>query len=748
MRNYLTHIFWLLAGLNCLHGQESTNRQTHIYHIHRIQEAPKVDGVLDEDVWQQAEKAAPFRYSFPVDDKVVEEEYQTEVMMAYDDKNIYIAAICHGSGPYVIPSLKRDNNRFWRGGDVFSVVFDPVNERTNGVGFATNPAGVQHETLVGANLGTRGGRRRGGGSGGFNSAWDNKWVTNARQYADRWTLEMAIPFKSLKYGNKKNWGINFLRGVSKTNSWHTWAPVPRQFMGPDLGYTGTLRWDEVPPKAKSNVSIIPYVLGSTFKDTENETMPDNDFRAGGDAKIAVTSNLNLDLTLLPDFSQVDVDEQVTNLTTVNIRFPEKRLFFLENSDLFADFGIPPMRPFFSRKIGLDDDGNPIPILYGARLSGNVNKDLRIGAMNLQTKNTAEANGQNYTATAFSQRIFGRTSLKAYFLNRQAWVDDRFSAADYNRTAGAEFDFRSLDGSLRANVGFGASFTDGVSAKNKLWQAIFSYNNRSLSFYTNVMGVGDNYIPDMGFMTQLYHYDAVAETEHRIGYTHSFTRMAYTFYPENKNINTHRLGLRVVFDATASANDLFIARLTGSYGIGFANTSSVELTLERQFTQLFFPFAFTTGEPLPADEYHWAFVGATYRSDSRRAFFFDVGFETGGFYNGDRRQFSFGLNYRLQPWGNFGVRFVRNDLKFPDPWGQTQLTLIGPKIEVNFSRNLYWTTFLQYNTQRDNFNINSRLQWQFQPLSNLFIVYTDNYAIEMWGPKNRALVVKVNYWLNL
>lgn len=743
MKKILPFLLCGMLGTFGLQAQKTNNQQTHIYQIFKTSETIKIDGVLDDPVWQSTAKVGKFWYSFPVDDREVEAEYQTEVMLTYDDKFIYVAAICHGPNPYIIPSLKRDNNDFWDG-DVFSLVFDAVNERTNAASFATNPAGVQFDVLIGANTGTRGG----GGSGGFNRAWDNKWLVNSKAYTDHWTTEMAIPFKTLKYGNKKIWGMNFVRGVSKTNTWHTWAPVPVQLTGVDLGFTGALHWDKVPPKAKGNISVIPYMLGSTYRDFEEGEPTDNNFQVGGDAKIAINSNLNLDLTVNPDFSQVDVDEQVTNLTTVNVRFPERRLFFLENSDIFSEFGIPPMRPFFSRKIGLDEDGNSIPIMFGARLTGNMNKDLRVGLMNLQTKEEDDVPGQNYTAAAFNQRVFGRTVAKGYFLNRQAYVGDAFSKTDYNRAMGGEIDYRSMDGTFRANAGYGASLSDGLNSDNKIYHLIFSFNNRNIAFYTNWMAIGDNYVDDMGFMTWLYHYDAVEDTDHRIGYGHSFTRFSYSIYPKNSSINSHRFSFRNVFDVASERKDFFKNVFTVGYNLNFANTSAIEFEVSNQYGELFYPFDFTDETPLPADEYNWAFVGASYSSDRRKPFYYEAGFEWGGFYNGDRRQVSFELNYRQQPWGNFGVRFVRNDLEFPKPFGEESLTLIGPKMEVNFSRNLFWTTFLQYNTQSDNFNVNSRVQWQFQPLSNLFIVYTDNYFIEEWGQKNRGLVVKLNYWLNL
>lgn len=271
-----------MVGSGQLTAQSTNNQETHTYSIFKTAEVISVDGELTEGVWSTTAKVGDFGYAFPFDDRMVEKESQTEVMMTYDDKFIYVAAICHGPGPFVIPSLKRDNSQFWTG-DVFAVVFDAVNERTNGITFGTNPAGVQTDNQFGANTGTRDNISR----GALNTAWDAKWTVNSKQFPDKWITEMAIPFKSLKYGNKTTWGMNFTRGVPRTNSWQTWAPVPRQLITVDLGFTGTLIWDEKPPKAKGNISVIPYVLGSTFKDVEEGEPADNNFEIGGDAKIAI-----------------------------------------------------------------------------------------------------------------------------------------------------------------------------------------------------------------------------------------------------------------------------------------------------------------------------------------------------------------------------------------------------------------------------------------------------------------------------
>jgi len=731
---------WVLDLL----AQAGKNEETHTYQINKTAESITVDGDLSEVVWSTTNKVGEFWYAYPVDDKPAEAEYRTEVMMTYDDQFIYVAAICHGKGPFVISSLKRDNRQFWRG-DLFAVSFDPVNERTNGVSFATNPAGVQHDMQFSSNTGNRDAIRT---SSGFNVAWDNKWVTNSRKYTDRWVTEMAIPFKSLKYGGNKTWGINFTRSISSNNTLHAWAPIPRQLTTMDLGYTGALIWDQAPPKTKGNISVIPYILVSTFKDVEENKKRANNLEIGGDAKIAINSGLSLDLTLNPDFSQVDVDQQVTNLTTVNIRFPEKRLFFLENTDIFSQFGLPPMRPFFSRRIGLDEDGNALPIQFGARLSGNLNNDLRIGLMNLQTGSFDEEPGQNYTSFAFNQRVFGRTLIKGYFNNRQAYENKDFSAINYNRSIGGEIDFRSQNGALQANAGYGTSLSDGISNKNRTYHGMVSYTSTKVSFLAALMSLGDNYISDMGFMTDLFHFDAVTETSNRIGYTHSFTRFGYTMYPRHEKINNHKIEFQNLINYTSSGSDIFRGISTLTYTLNIANSSTIEIKPERNYAELFFPFAFTDFAPLPVGEYNWYSIDVAYSSDQRKSFYLKTLASVGDFYNGERYQFGFDLNYRIQPWGNFGLGFIQNELRFPEPYGSESLTLLGPKIEFSMSRDLFWTTFLQFNTQNDNFNINSRFQWQFRPLSNLFIVYTDNYAIEQFGPKNRGVVIKLNYWLNL
>ncbi len=728
-----------------LFAQNNVNLQeSYQLNISRTTESIIIDGALDEQVWKTSGVATDFWVSYPTDGIRASPEVKTIVRVTYDDEFIYVAAECIGPGPYIIQSLKRDNPLFWRG-DAFGLVFDPVNERTNGFVFAVNPEAVQSESLITGQTGRRGNNQS---AGGFNGAWDNKWYSEVQILDDKWTVEMAIPFKSLRFGDKREWGVNFLRGDAKNNSYHAWSPVPVQFRGVDLGYTGKMIWDEAPGKTKKNISVIPYLLGIREKNFEQNTPLEQGQRVGLDAKVAVTSSLNLDLTINPDFSQVDVDEQQTNLTTVNLRFPERRLFFLENSDVFNDFGIPPMRPFFSRKIGLDEEGNTIPILYGARLSGNLNKNLRMSLMNTQTK-SEELPGNNYTSFAVRQRIFQRSIIKGYFHNRQMMTQTPLLRDDYNTVGGLEFGYRSQNGKWQGSGGYGMAFTEDQNDQNHFYSATAGFDGKAFNFYANASGMGDDYQNDFGFIPRKNHYDALEDTTYVIGFDHVYSRVGYTFYPDNTSINQHGIRFSFVGDWTATSNELIAKTFDLNYNFSFINSSTLQLTFKHEDVNLLYPFGFTEdNDPLPSGLYHFDYGEIKYQSDNRRVVNIRSGFRYGGFYNGTRLETSLAANYRAQPWGNFSVNFIYNDLRFPGIYGRQPLFLLGPKAEVSFSRNLFWTTFFQYNTQRDNFNINSRIQWRYLPMSDLFIVYSDNYMVENFGPRNRTLVLKLNYWLNL
>lgn len=709
--------------------------------ITRSQEQIQVDGILDEAIWQTLDKATDFWMSFPVDDRKAERK--TEVSMTYDDNFLYVGIKCYSDPNYIIQTLKRDLD-FWQG-DGFAIVLDPVAQKTNGFVFGINPAGVQMETLITGYTGNRGGPPR-----GMNQNWDNKWFGEVHSYKDCWTAEMAIPFKTLRYEeHRTEWGINFVRSDMTDNSYHTWSKVPLQFRSIDLGYTGSLIWDKAPAKQNGNVAFIPYINSSTNQDFETKTPAEYKTNMGFDAKVAVTPALNLDVTVNPDFSQVEVDQQVTNVTRFSIRLPERRTFFLENADVFEDFGRGQARPFFSRRIGLDEDGNTIPILYGLRLSGNVDKKLRVGLMNIQTKANEIQSDQNYTAFAFHRQLFRRSTFKGYFLNQQAMNGSEVNYQKYSRNVGAEFTYFSQDGKVRAWGGYGQSFKPYISDDDQFYKWGVRYTTKKFGALYSSSTQGDNYYQDMGFLQRVNNYDAVRDTTIRMGYTSQTVNFDFRVFPKKEDTKwlyaTWRASNSLYFNNDLSFNE---SDSRFSYTVSYNGRSELAFEWNHRIIDLLFPYSFTDQTPLPVKSYQFNSMEVSFTSDARKTFSYEVTGSYGGFYNGTRSNLMLSMKYRQQPWGSFGATMDFNDLRFPAPYGSRKIFLFGPRIEIGFSRNLFWTTFLQWNTQEDNFNVNSRLQWRFQPMSDVFLVYTDDYSLEYFGPKNRSVVLKVNYWLNL
>jgi len=706
----------------------------------------KVDGILDEETWSNADMAKDFYQSYPVDNDFATS--QTEVRITFDDNFMYFGIICYDPSPgkYIVESLRRDWG--FRNTESIGIYIDPFDDKTNGFNFSLSPYNVQREGLI-------------SNARDVSTDWDNKWYSKTSNFEDKWIAEIAIPFKTLRYKNNlTEWNIQFLRNDVKNNETSGWTAVPQQFRTSNLGFAGKLIWNEPPPPPKPNISVIPYILGRNNNDFESGTNPSPSGKIGLDAKVAVTSSLNLDLTVNPDFSQVEVDQQIVNLDRFELFFPEKRQFFLENSDLFAKTGFPSSRPFFSRRIGIarDTAGNNIevPIVYGARLSGKINKDWRIGLLNMQTAarkgselpgtenltNGYNLPGQNYTAAVLQRKLWTRSSISAIVLNRQATqynaADTTNSTSAYNRVAGFDFNFADITNTWTANLYVHASF-DPIKKKNSVAQGTYvGYNTRHWSINYAHNYIGEGYNAEIGFVPRAGTFN--------IG----LFRTQYIIYPKVESIVTIKPGVSLNYTLIPNG-PLADRSLGGNVDLAFLNTSRLSVAINQQFTQLLEDFdpTRTDGEPLPGGTgYTWSSGRIRFSSDGRRALSYSLSGQYGTYYNGQKLTTEANIGYRFRPFGSIFVQAIYNDVALPEPYNSTKFWLIGPRLDLTFTNSLFLTTFVQYNEQADNVNINARLQWRFAPVSDLFVVYTDNYFPENFTVKNRALVVKFSYWLNL
>ena len=753
LSKFYLSLFLVLFSLVAHAAKDSTDIGGAAYqekYQHPIRKAAgliKIDGDLSDVGWKGLEVAGSFAAHWPQDN--VPLLRQTEVRMTFDDKFLYIAAVCRDTNYHIIQSLKRDGD-YWSS-DAFAVVLDPINERTNGFFFGVSVANAQTDDLLTFS------------SDDLTGSWDNRWYSQTKVHETYWTVEIAIPFKTLRYDPKKlKWGINFSRNDLKNNQYSTWTFIPVNFNGYDLGYTAALNWQTPPPPVQGNAALIPYTTGGLAHDNINQKPTNGTFNGGLDAKVAITPQLNLDVTVNPDFSQIEVDRQVTNLTRFSIFFPERRTFFLENDDLFSSYGSPVFRPFFSRSIGLDRNAQPLQILGGLRLSGNLNKNWRVGLMTMQTAaKDSTTPAQNFTAFSFNRKVLKRSLIKGYVLNRQSFMNaqERQNNPEnqYGRNQGLEFNYSNVKGDLNFWAGYHLSQKPGVFTNNDAKQLGFGYFGRNLSIFVDGSTVGTNYHADMGFVNRLENYTfrldqfgkIQSDTTIRLGYQQVYSEVEYAIRPTKGKINTHSFSAEnfLLWNPDGSLGDFSAGY---RYAIDFQNTSGLRFRFDHNDVRALFPFGFTDSEyPLQKGRYVFNQYGVRYESDYRKKFYYSARFRAGGFYNGTLQQYNLEMTYRVQPWGNFSLNFEQNDIKLPGLFGNDRLLLISPRVEINFSTRMFWTTFVQFNTQRNNFNVNSRLQWRYKPMSDLFLVYTDNYFTDpLFKNQNRAIVFKLNYWLTL
>jgi hypothetical protein len=706
-------------------------------HISRAQSPIIIDGVIDEPAWQATEVATDFWMVLPMDTSHA--KVRTDVRMAYDDHNIYLSAVCfHGDvpGPYMVESLRRD----WAflKNDNFIFFMDTFDDQTNGFTFGANAAGAQWDGLL-----YEGGKA--------NLSWDNKWTSSVRNYPDRYILEMAIPFKTIRY--KKGitrWGINFGRQDLKTTEKSSWTPIQRQFPTASLALTGVLIWDQPPPQPGPNISLIPYALTGLNRDYQNGVPTQGRFDAGIDAKIAVTSSLNLDLTVNPDFSQVDVDQQVTNLNRFELFFPEKRQFFLENGDQITNFGYATIRPFFSRRIGLGG----VPIRAGARLSGKLNKDWRVGIMDMQT-GQVESTGlpaQNFAVVALQRRVSARSNIGIMFVNKESLayqtVADKTLYSRFNRNLGFEYNLASANNLWTGKALYVKSFSPSQPGEDAVYAANLQYFSRTWLIGGQVESVGKNYTAEAGYVP-------------RRGYERGLATLGYTFLPTGSPVLNHgpTLTSTYFYDPAWKQSD---NESTLSYAITFRSRSVLTALATADYVRLLQPFDPTnTGrEPLATGtEHHWKFWGVQFVSKPQSVFTYGFSTTYGGYYaNGTRLNVTADLGYRFQPYVSLAANINYNDIRLPQPWGRTTFLLVSPRFDLTLTNKLYLTTFIQYNEQQKNMNVNARVQWRYKPASDFFLVYTDNYLPGsgqigqdipgLFSIKNRALVLKWTYWWNI
>lgn len=725
----LALLFFLLSA----NGQNPTKSFT----VKHTSDKFVIDGVLDEAAWATAESAGEFQQYFPSDD--VPAQYQTDIRMLTDETTLYVGLKVYTPGQdYVIPSLERD---FRAGGnDNISIIFDTFNDGTNAFLFGINPYGVQREVLI-----------SGGGQNlrGFTTSWDVKWKGESKIYDGYYTAEMAIPLTSLKFSEgETKWRFQSYRFDMQSNERSNWFVIPQNQSVINLAFMGDMYFEKPLGRSRTPLALIPYVNTIADKDFTTDTSNSN-IKVGGDAKIAIGNGMNLDVTVNPDFSNVEVDAIFTNLTRFEVSLPERRQFFVDNNDLFGSFGgSRDANPFFSRRIGIatDSAGNSVQndILGGVRLSGKLNNNLRLGFLNIQTAKNEEQEiaSNNNMMFALQQRVFSRSNIGVFFINRQAFGNESFITDDdeYNRVMGIDYNLASEDNVWSGKFYAHKSFQPGDNVGNASAGAFLGRNSRFWNVFTDFAYVDNDFRSDLGFIR-------------RTDIIKSATSVQRLFWPKKGPINNHGIEIfpivtwRPSLDYKKTDHDImlnyqFNMKDFSQFGIGY-NNSYIFLT------ESFDPTDTEGGVELPGNAgYTFGSTTIGYQSNQAKIFALEAETSIGNFFNGDRFSASAEATLRLQPKVRLSLNVNYDKISLPDPYPSADLWLVSPRVGITFSKSIFWSTLFQYSNQRDNLGINSRLQWRFAPLSDLFIVYNDNYAVNIIEPKFRSINLKLTYWLNI
>jgi hypothetical protein len=717
----------------------------YVLRVHHTANPITLDGKISETEWQQAQPVSDFVQHFPTDSLAALNRVEVRAMA--DDHYLYFAFTCYDStsGNFLIQSLRRDADP-GDGNDMIGVILDPIGTKTSGFSFFVSPLGVQRESFI-AN----------GGMFGGDPSWDNIWHCESNVQPDRWTAEVAIPFNSIRFeSGRKQWRINFTRFDWKRNEISAWTQFPINFRVTSLAHTGIMEWETPPQSAGVNLSIIPYAVGIVNHSYADDNTPKLTGSAGVDVKYALTSALNLDVTVNPDFSNVTPDRQITNLDRFSIFFPERRQFFIENSDLFAGFGFSQIRPFFSRRIGLakDRDGNltNIAIPIGARVTGNLDENWRVGLMSMQTAASAGigVETQNYTIAAAQYRVLGRSNLAMIFVNRQG-NNYESPGNNFNRVLGLDFNYASNDGAWLGKVFYHHNFTPTPKAEQFATAGWLQYNTPNFDINWNHEYIGTDYNPEVGFLrrTQVFRLQPIVNLR---------------FFPEDRSIITQH-GAGSEFNAYWNNHtwQLLDREIWAWYNINFANTAWISPFVGGVYTYLYDSWD-PTGlgkTPLPVNGYSYLRYGIEFNTDVRPPLNMYGRVVYGSYFNGTRLSMTANLNWRIQPFGGLRVSVQQDNIDMPAPYTSAYFTLVGTEVEFTPTRDIFFNAFVQYNTQAANMNVNMRLQWRFAPMSDVFLVYNDNYGITSfdgrnsaearWIPdlkvRNRALALKFTYWFN-
>ena len=708
-----------------------------------------IDGNLDDSIWLNTTFYGGFQQYYPYDTSL--SISKTRFSLCHDDRFLYAAMICDNRNPdkpFVVNNLKRDFSVTSHDAVVLSL--SPFLDGQNGFSFGVTPYNAQREGAI-----------ENGGVFGVSTAWDQVWYSETQITDSFWYAEMAIPLASIRFvPNAKKWGVNVSRIDLKNNEISNFKKVPRNFNFSTLVFADTLVWKQPLTKKFFNGVWVPYISNNFIQERAGDKISQLP-RIGFDAKLALTQSLNLDATLNPDFAQVDVDQQQVNLTRFSLFFPERRQFFIENSDLFANFGFRQIRPFFSRRIGLAPDRTNIPIQYGLRVSGKYGNNLRLGLMNVSTeaRGLGAVSNINYSVLALQKKV-----LEASNIGFIAVHDERLGGKerDFNTVLGTEFNLLTTDNRLAGKAFIQKSIYPGLNANRGFAHATWlMYKTLEWNIMWNHEYVSRMFNARNGFVPRVDNYDPSTGKVVKWDYWRLEPMIKRIFYPTNQYINNVSFDLynSSYYDSTWVPTESY-TNLKSE--LNFQNSTSISILAYHQYFRLFLPFApvnLPGGGFLTGIHNMYGFKTSV-SSNNRKPLTLSGSVDVGSYFIGNKQEYLADISWRVPGLGSRRIPrlYLSGNLRhininFGDS-GTYQIDLIGLKADYSFSTTTYLIGYWQLNAQNKLMNVNIRFQWRYRPMSDIFIVFAQNWdrtslmlkpQSETWGFAGRSLAVKMAYW---
>ncbi len=679
--------------------------QTNLSEIHKNKQmvavsvpdgAIKIDGILDEPEWKLAEPATDFIQRLPNTGKPATE--RTEVRVLYDQDNIYVGVDCLDSAGDKGITIKDIRPDFYTlDSDGFQVVFDTFDDDRNCFLFGINPAGARFDMQIGSD-GTA-----------PNTAWNGIWYVQTKIDNGGWHAELEIPLKTLRFSKneEQTWGVNFERRVRRKSEDSYWAPLPAAFRLGRISLAGSLSGLNDLRQGR-NFYIKPYVAVPFRRKPEGGVLIKPE--AGGDIKYGVGSELTLDLTINTDFSQVEADEEQINLTRYNLFFPEKRDFFLENASMFkvgrtrpfVTQPRPDFVPFFTRRIGISEDGRLIPILAGARMTGRAGK-YTLGMLNMETDSIEGVPRTNYSVVRVRRDILGKSDVGGYFTNN---VD---TDGHYNRTYGADINlnfFKNLD------ISSYAFKSDSPGAHGKDWANYVEvgWKDDLLDLSARRLAIGENFNAEMGYIARSDMIKNAGDFE-------------VTFRPRDSLPWVRYLGPAVLVEyITDPQNSPETKTLNTYFDMVLKNGSQFQAGRIASFERLVEPFNIHLDQYIAPGDYRFDDYYVSFVTDRNHLLGGTLRFDSGGFYDGNRRSLIIGGDLRPGYKFTTGVSWNHNDVHLSS--GDFTTNLIGARIGYSFNTAHFFNALIQYDSDTKEVSSNLRLNLFHTPTNDFYFVYNE------------------------